>query len=215
MGVKKIEPSGILGFIGLASLVLWISVLIFGNYLIPVFYPSVVRAITFSLFAIMGGYLIIEEESGSVISYIFWTFVWAAFIMAVWRYGDEKYLTCIFWIFFLLASLIAFIVVWLTTKVERTTRAARKNIERAAKELEKEVKQFFKDIINVISDIFSIKNSVQTKCPEALKIQILEKKKNAVNVGIFGNNNVMIAKEEITSSEGVSSDIYKGQIIYC
>ena len=47
MGVKKIEPDGIFGFIGLAFLALWISVLIFGNYLIPAFYPSVVRSITF------------------------------------------------------------------------------------------------------------------------------------------------------------------------
>lgn len=210
---NKLE--GVLGFIGLASLALWISILIFGNYLIPAFYPSVVRAITFSIFAIFFGYLIIGEDNGDVSLYVFWTLIWIAFVMAVWRYGGEKFFHCIFWILFLLSSLIIYIIIWITTKVERVARAAKKEIKRAAKEMEREVIQFFKDIINDIIDMFSIKSSVRSKCPYALKVQILEKKKHAVNVGIFGNDNVMIAKEEIISSEGVSDEIHKGQIIYC
>lgn len=212
---NKIEPSSILGFIGLASLALWISVLIFGNYLIPVFYPSVVRAITFSIFAILGGYCAIEEDNGDGSLYVLWTLIWIAFVMAVWRYGGDKFFHCIFWILLLLSSLIIYLIIWFSTKVSRAAKAAKKEIKRAAKKVEREVIQFFKDIINDIIDMFSIKSSVRSKCPYALKVQILEKKKNAVNVGIFGNNNVMIAKEEIISYEGVSDEIHKGQIIYC
>ena len=115
----------------------------------------------------------------------------------------------------MLSSLIIYAIIWITTKVARAAKAAKKEIKRVAKNVEKEVLQFFEDIINDLIDLFSIRTSVRTKCPNALKVLILEKKKNAVNVGIFGNNNVMIAKEEIISSEGVSQDIYKGQIIYC
>ena len=212
---SKIRVIDILGFIGLASLVLWISILIFGNYLIPALYPSVVRAITFSIFAIFAGYGIIEEGNGNAALYIVWTFVWISFVMAVLRYGEDQIVGFIFWVFFMLSSLIIYAIIWITTKVARAAKAAKKEIKRVAKNVEKEVLQFFEDIINDIIDLFSIRNSVRTKCPNALKVLILEKKKQTVNVGIFGENNVMIAKEEIISSEGVSQEIYKGQIIYC
>lgn len=215
MGRNRIQAASILGFIGLASLVLWISILIFGNYLIPSLYPSVVRAITFSIFAIFAGYGIIEEGNGYGALYVYWTLAWIALVMAIWRNEEDELIRCVFWVIFMLTSLIICAIIWIATKVERAARAAKKEIKRVAKNVEKEVTQFLEDIINGLIDLFSIRESVRMKCPGALKAQILEKKKNAVNVGIFGINDVMIAKEEIISSEGVSQDIYKGQIIYC
>lgn len=215
--MRNNKAENICGFIGLTSLALWISVLIFGNYLIPTFYPSVVRAITFSIFAIFAGYCAIADDYGNASLYFFWTIAWIAFVMAVWRYGDiyNHFVAFMFWGFLMIVSLIIYIIIWLATKVERATRAARKKIKKAAKEIENAVIELFEEIINGIIDVFSIRESVNMKCPQALKVQILEKKKHAVNVGIFGNNNVMIAKEEIVSSEGVAEELYKGQIIYC
>lgn len=215
MGIKNIEPEGILVIIGLGALALWISVLIFGNYLIPAFYPSVVRAITFSVFVIMMGYACIYDENGDCGYYIWWALMWVCFVMSVWRYGDEKYFASIFWFLVFISNIVIGIIAWIVSAAERAAKAAKREIKRAAKEIAKEVTQFFKDIIDFIIDVFSIRNSVKTKCPAALKVKILEKKKNAVNVGIFGSNNVMIAREEIISYEGVSPDIYKGQEIYC
>ena len=202
-------------FIGLGALALWISVLIFGNYLIPAFYPSVVRAITFSVFVILMGYACICEDNGDLGYYLWWTFIWISFVMSVWRYGDQKYFSSIFWFLVFIGNIIVGIIAWVVSAAERAAKAAKREVKRVAKEVEKEVIQFFKDIIDFIIDVFSIRKSVKTKCPVALKVKILEKKKNAVNVGIYGNNNVMIAKEEIISYEGVSPDIYKGQEIYC
>ena len=135
--------------------------------------------------------------------------------MSVWRYGDEKYFASIFWFFVFIGNIILGIIAWIASEAVRAARAAKREIKRAAKELEKEVIQFFNDVINSIIDIFSLRNSVKTKCPAAVKFKILEKKKNAVNVGIFNENNVMIAKEEAISYEGVSDEIHKAQIIYC
>lgn len=63
------------------------------------------------------------------------------------------------------------------------------------------------------------KNVVQTKikeeCANAFKALIREKKKNAIKVGIFDSSDTEIKDMEITSKQGVSNDLYVGQVIYC
>lgn len=68
--------------------------------------------------------------------------------------------------------------------------------------------------INKVIDAFSVKEEVKKRCPNALKMQILEKKKNAVNVGIFNDATTMSQKISIQSNQGVSDSIHVGQVIY-
>ena len=55
---------------------------------------------------------------------------------------------------------------------------------------------------------------VEELYPDAFKLLIKEKKKNAVNVGIFDEDNEHLDDMEITSSKGVSKSLHKGQTIY-
>lgn len=55
---------------------------------------------------------------------------------------------------------------------------------------------------------------VEEEYPDAFKLLIKEKKKNAVNVGIFDDDNEHLDDVEITSSKGVSKSLHKGQTIY-
>ena len=55
---------------------------------------------------------------------------------------------------------------------------------------------------------------VEEQYPDAFKLLIKEKKKNAVNVGIFDEDNEHLDDMEITSSKGVSKSLRKGQVIY-
>ncbi len=55
---------------------------------------------------------------------------------------------------------------------------------------------------------------VEEQYPDAFKLLIKEKKKNAVNVGIFDEDNEHLDDMEITSSKGVSKSLHKGQTIY-
>ena len=55
---------------------------------------------------------------------------------------------------------------------------------------------------------------VEEQYPDAFKLLIKEKKKNAVNVGIFDEDNEHLDDVEITSTKGVSKSLSKGQIIY-
>ena len=55
---------------------------------------------------------------------------------------------------------------------------------------------------------------VEEEYPDAFKLLIKEKKKNAVKVGIFDEDNEHLDDVEITSSKGVSKNIRKGQTIY-
>lgn len=55
---------------------------------------------------------------------------------------------------------------------------------------------------------------VEEEYPDAFKLLIKEKKKNAVNVGIFDEDNEHLDDVEITSSKGVSKSLRKGQTIY-
>ena len=70
-------------------------------------------------------------------------------------------------------------------------------------------------VIEGILDESSISNEVRIKCPEALKIEIEKKKHMAVDVGIFNKSEDKIATGvEIQSEQGVSDNLYVGQIIY-
>lgn len=55
---------------------------------------------------------------------------------------------------------------------------------------------------------------VEEQYPDAFKLLLKEKKKNAVNVGIFDEDNEHLDDVEITSSKGVSKSLHKGQTIY-
>ena len=55
---------------------------------------------------------------------------------------------------------------------------------------------------------------VEKQYPDAFKLLIKEKKKNAVNVGIFDEDDEHLDDVEITSTKGVSKSLRKGQIIY-
>lgn len=66
--------------------------------------------------------------------------------------------------------------------------------------------------VKITSD--TIKDTVREKVPEASKIEIKEAKEKAVNVGIFDGQNKHLEDMKIESSEGVSSSVKKGQVIY-
>ena len=66
--------------------------------------------------------------------------------------------------------------------------------------------------VKITSD--TIKDTVKKENPDAFKIRIKEAKKTAVNVGIFDNQNKHLEDMKIESSEGVSSSLKKGQVIY-
>ncbi len=55
---------------------------------------------------------------------------------------------------------------------------------------------------------------VEEEYPDAFKLLIKDKKKNAVNVGIFDEDDEHLDDVEITSSKGVSKSLHKGQTIY-
>ena len=55
---------------------------------------------------------------------------------------------------------------------------------------------------------------VEEQYPDVFKLLIKEKKKNAVNVGIFDEDDEHLDDVEITSTKGVSKSLRKGQVIY-
>lgn len=59
-----------------------------------------------------------------------------------------------------------------------------------------------------------ISQAVKEKCPAAFSAMIKEKKRNAVNVGIFDSNNKEIGEMTVKSQEGVDSSLREGQMIY-
>ncbi len=70
-------------------------------------------------------------------------------------------------------------------------------------------------VLAAILDEESIKETVVKKFPEAFKILIKQKKKKAVNVGIFSKSNSEIKSDvKIEAQEGVADSIYVGQVIY-
>lgn len=70
-------------------------------------------------------------------------------------------------------------------------------------------------VIDVFLDEDSIGDEVHVRYPDAIKLLIQEKKNNAVKVGIFGEYDEEIETGvEITSSQGISDNLYVGQEIY-
>lgn len=55
---------------------------------------------------------------------------------------------------------------------------------------------------------------VEEQYPDAFKLLIKEKKKNAVNVGIFDEDDEHLDDVEITSTKGVSKSLRKGKVIF-
>lgn len=73
---------------------------------------------------------------------------------------------------------------------------------------------FMSIVINSIIDEYSLSQGVKQECPEAFKLLIKEKKKQAVQVGIFDRQNSHMEDMEITSTKGVDRNLRKGQVIY-
>ena len=69
-------------------------------------------------------------------------------------------------------------------------------------------------VSTVVMSIDSRKNDVKNEYPDAFKMLIKEKKKDAVKVGIFDKTNSHIEDIEITSNKGVSNNLHQGQTIY-
>lgn len=130
-----------------------------------------------------------------------------------WIWGDVSFSDSIvgtFWVLviaFLVGSAIAggFIGLAATGIIDASASVAIATYEA--------VKEISVALYNALIDLFTIKQTVRQKCPAALKAKILEKRKNAVNVGIFGKNNKITHKITISSDMGVSTDINPGEII--
>ena len=69
-------------------------------------------------------------------------------------------------------------------------------------------------VSTVVISMDSLKNDVKNEYPDAFKMLIKEKKKDAVKVGIFDKTNSHIEDVEITSNKGVSNNLHQGQTIY-
>ena len=91
--------------------------------------------------------------------------------------------------------------------------AAKKAAKAAGKAIDAAIDYICEVVLSVI-DVFTVKDVVRKKVPQALKAEILEKKKNALSVGIFSNETDISYNMTLTSDEGVSDDIYIGQVIY-
>lgn len=90
---------------------------------------------------------------------------------------------------------------------------AKKAAKSAGKAIDAAIEYIFEVVLSLI-DQFTVKDEVRKKEPQAFKAKILEKKKNAVSVGIYHNETDISYNMTLTSDEGVSEDIYMGQIIY-
>ena len=65
-----------------------------------------------------------------------------------------------------------------------------------------------------IDEVF-LQDAIEEKYPDAFKILIKQKKRKAVNVGIFDvHDNTIESSVEIESEQGVSDALYEGQVIY-
>lgn len=91
--------------------------------------------------------------------------------------------------------------------------AAKKAAKAAEKAIDAAIDYIYEVVLSII-DIFTVKDEVRRKVPQALKAEILEKKKNALSVGIFSNETDISYNLTLTSDEGVSDDVYVGQVIY-
>lgn len=82
----------------------------------------------------------------------------------------------------------------------------------AAGEAIKAIGEIIECVIDEIVSLFSVSQEVRRQCPAALKVQIMAKKANAVDVGIF-NGNTITQQMTIRSDYGVADDLYQGQVI--
>lgn len=82
----------------------------------------------------------------------------------------------------------------------------------AAKSTIEKVKTYVVNVAKQLIDIIFIKEQVKQHNPQAFRALILEKKKDAVDVGIFDNGKIT-ERLTINSDVGVSNNIYRGQII--
>lgn len=71
---------------------------------------------------------------------------------------------------------------------------------------------FVINVAKAIIDVVFIKEQIKQRNPNALRAQILAKKQNAVDVGIFSNGKIS-ERITINSDLGVTNEIYQGQII--
>ncbi len=69
-------------------------------------------------------------------------------------------------------------------------------------------------VVDWFIDDESLGDYIKEEYDDAFKLLIQEKKKNAVQVGIFDVCEDEIETVEIQSESGVSNSIYKGQVIY-
>lgn len=69
-------------------------------------------------------------------------------------------------------------------------------------------------VIRTVINKKKIKEEAKRRCPDALYALIQEKKKNAVNVGIFDEEEDKIDQFDLESESGVDYDLYEGQKIY-
>ncbi len=70
-------------------------------------------------------------------------------------------------------------------------------------------------LVGAFIDEFVLKDAVREEYPEAFKLMIKEKKKTAVNVGIFDEcDDTIEANVLFETEQGVSDSLYVGQEIY-
>lgn len=75
------------------------------------------------------------------------------------------------------------------------------------------VKELFVEIKNYVVSLLSIRSIAKEKCPAALRAEILRKKNNAVDVGIYNSKNSMTEKITINADMGFSDDVKTGETI--
>lgn len=185
--------------IGLAFLLLWISVLSFGNYLIPSWQDSIVRLSTFSMASIALGYRRFWTEGYTSYIFISWALGWLGLVGFYALYYGSDVATSLLCLFLSASAFIVWLILVVLTHLGRLGRSVYKR-----------VKEIIKIVVNGIINLFTIKSEVSRKCPAALEAKILEKEKNAVKVGVFGPEPIDVI---IESSEGVAEDIHKGETI--
>ena len=59
-----------------------------------------------------------------------------------------------------------------------------------------------------------LKAKVAEDFSKAIKLKIKDKSTKTVDVGIFGANNQLIAEKTYESEEGISDELYVGQVLY-
>lgn len=59
-----------------------------------------------------------------------------------------------------------------------------------------------------------LKAKVAENFSKAIKLKINDKSTKTVDVGIFGENDQLIAEKTYKSEEGISDELYVGQVLY-